>query len=68
MAPIRYNPLIFSGLDLTGTGGGPGALFWGAPVDTELDLPPSGLAGEVRVVKETDHLYVWDAMLPIQSS
>ena len=56
---IRYNPLIFSGLDLTG---GAGVVYWASPVATEGDLPiPGGQDGEARVVQDTDRIYIWDA-------
>jgi len=56
---IRFNPLIFSGFDLTG---GTGVVYWQSPVATEGDLPvPGSQDGEARVVKDTDKIYIWDA-------
>lgn len=61
MAPISFNPLIFSGLDITG-GGAAGAAEWREPVANEAALPLSGNAnGEARVTLDTDKIYVWDA-------
>ena len=59
----KYNPLIFSGLDFTGSGGPAGAPQWKAPVDTEADLPMvANNAGDVRAVKDNQKLFVWDAV------
>lgn len=52
----KFNPLIFSGFDLVGEGG----TTWGPPVNTEADLPPVGVDGEARVVRDTDAIYVYD--------
>lgn len=61
MAPISFNPLIFSGLDLTG-GGAAGAAEWREPVANEAALPLVGNSnGEARVTLDTDKIYVWDA-------
>lgn len=54
----RYNPLIYSGLDLTGGSGG--APFFMPPVPTEGDLPSPATNGELRVVLDTDHIYVYN--------
>ena len=60
MAPIKFNPLIFSGFDLTGGSSGP--IYWASPVSTENDLPvPASQDGEARVVQDTDKIYIWDA-------
>jgi hypothetical protein len=57
----RFNPLIFGGFDLTGSGGPAGAVQWKLPVNTEADLPMAGnTPGDARVVKDTDRIYVWD--------
>ena len=57
---IRFNPLIFAGLDLSG-GGAAGAAQWKPPVADESYLPTSGNSlGDVRVVISTSHVYVWD--------
>ena len=56
---IKYNPLIFAGLDLSGGGAG-AAPTWKDSVATEGDLPASGSAGEARVAQDTDKIYVWD--------
>lgn len=59
MSP-RYNPLIFSGLDLTG-GGPAGAVQWKSPVATESTLPMADNSpGDVRVALDTDKIYLWD--------
>lgn len=56
-----FNPLIFSGLDLTG-GGAAGAATWREPVANEAALPLAGNAtGDVRVTLDADKIYVWDA-------
>jgi hypothetical protein len=56
---IRFNPLIFGGLDLTG--GAAGAVQWKQPVADEASLPMAGNApGDARVVLDTDKIYVWD--------
>jgi len=56
-----FNPLIFSGLDLTG-GGAAGAAEWREPVANEAALPLVGNSnGEARVTLDTDKIYVWDA-------
>lgn len=56
---MKFNPLIFSGLDLTGSGGGTSP-FWGDAVATESALPATGIDGEARVALDTDKIYVWD--------
>lgn len=58
---LKFNPLIYSGLQVTTASGGGGSLFFGDPVDTFGDLPSPGQDGELRVVKDTDSLYVYDA-------
>jgi hypothetical protein len=55
----KFNPLLFLGLDITGSGGSSNPYF-GNPVDTESLLPSTGLDGEMRVTKDTDHVYIWD--------
>ena len=61
----KFNPLIFSGIDFTGTGGGggpAGAVQWKAPVANESSLPTVGnLPGDARVALDTDKIYVWDS-------
>lgn len=54
----RYNPLIYSGLDLTGGSGG--APYFMPPVPDESDLPTPATDGELRVVLDTDHVYVYN--------
>lgn len=55
-----FNPLIFSGFDLTG-GGAAGSAEWREPVANEAALPLVGNAnGEARVTLDTDKIYVWD--------
>lgn len=57
-----FNPLIFTGLDLTGGGGAAGAASWREPVANEVSLPLVGnAAGDARVTLDTDKVYVWDA-------
>lgn len=56
---FKFNPLIFSGLDLVGAGSG-GAPYFMPPVPTELDLPAGATDGELRVVLDTDHVYVYN--------
>jgi len=57
---IKFNPLIFSGLDFSG-GGAAGAVQWKSPVPDEASLPLVGnLPGDARVVLDTDKIYVWD--------
>lgn len=56
---FKFNPLIFSGLDLTAAGSG-GAPYFMPPVPTELDLPAGATDGELRVVLSTDHIYVYN--------
>jgi hypothetical protein len=57
---IKFNPLIFGGLDLTG-GGPAGAPQWKLPVADESLLPMAGnTPGDARVVLDTDKIYVWD--------
>lgn len=56
-----FNPLQFSGFSLSAAGGGnPNFL---TPVDTELDLPVSGLDGQLIVVKATEHVYIYSDAL-----
>lgn len=55
-----YNPLIFSGLDLSGSSGSVGAGSWKDSVATESALPAIGSDGDARVAKDTDKIYVWD--------
>ena len=61
----KFNPLIFSGIDFAGTGGGggpAGAVQWKAPVANESSLPTVGnLPGDARVALDTDKIYVWDS-------
>lgn len=57
--PIKFNPLIFSGLDLAAPSNLASPLYK-APVDTEGDLPTPATDGEARVVRSTDHIYVYD--------
>lgn len=38
---------------------GPG-MFFAPAVDTELNLPPTGVAGELRIVNNNGHVYSWD--------
>lgn len=59
----KFNPLIFSGIDFTGTGGGgpAGAVQWKSPVETESTLPTTDNSpGDARVALDTDKIYVWD--------
>jgi hypothetical protein len=58
---FNFNPLIFSGFDLSG-GGAAGSAEWREPVANEAALPLVGNAnGEARVTLDTDKIYVWDA-------
>lgn len=58
---IRFNPLIFGGLDISG-GGPAGAVEWKSPVADEASLPMVGNApGDARVVLDTDKIYIWHA-------
>lgn len=59
---IKFNPLIFGGLDLSSGGSGPaGAVEWKSPVATESALPTIGNSpGDARVALDTDKIYVWD--------
>lgn len=61
--PAKFNPLIFSGIDLTGASIPPsGAVEWKSPVATEAALPTVGNTdGDARVALDTDKIYVWDA-------
>lgn len=61
--PAKFNPLIFSGIDLTGSSVPPsGAVEWKSPVATEAALPLAGNSdGDARVALDTDKIYVWDA-------
>ena len=54
---IKFNPLIFAGLDLTGSGG---AASWASSVATESALPASGTYdGEAVVSLDTHRIYIW---------
>lgn len=56
-----FNPLLLLGLDLSGAAAG-GSASYKDPVADEASLPTVGNSdGDVRVVKSTDHIYVWDA-------
>ncbi len=56
---FKYNPLLFSGFDLTGSTAYSG---YKAPVTTVGNLPLSGNnAGDMRVTLDTDEAWVWDA-------
>lgn len=59
---VKFNPLIFGGLDLSGGGSKPaGAVEWKSPVETESALPTIGNSpGDARVALDTDKIYVWD--------
>jgi len=55
-----FNPLIFSGFDITG--GAAGSVEWREPVANEAALPLVGNSnGDARVTLDTDKIYVWDA-------
>lgn len=56
-----FNPLIFSGIDFTGSTGSFGTPQWQEPVATESDLPTGTFDSEVRVTQDTDYMWVWDA-------
>lgn len=57
---LKFNPLVYAGF--VPTGSGPvGPSYFGDPVETYGDLPVSGNDGEVRVVKDTGSIYMWDA-------
>lgn len=57
---IRFNPLIFTGFDNSGSGGG-GAPNYKAPVANAAALPLVGNTdGDVRVTLDTDEVYVWN--------
>jgi hypothetical protein len=54
----KFNPLIFSGLDFTGTAG---TQYMKAPVATEASLPTVGnLDGDARVTLDTDYVWIWN--------
>ena len=54
----KFNPLIFLGLDFTGSGG---TQFMKAPVATEASLPTAGNTdGDARVTLDTDYIWVWN--------
>lgn len=55
---FKFNPLAFSGFDLT-SAGGPGYVL--PPVPDEASLPASATDGFHIVVLDTDHIYVYDA-------
>jgi len=54
---LVFNP-ITGQLDVTGSGAA--SPYFGDPVANEAALPALGIDGELRVVKSTDHVYVWD--------
>lgn len=54
---VKFNPLIFSGLDFSGGGSNPNFV---SPVADEASLPASPNDGAMCVVKSTDHIYVYD--------
>ena len=57
----KYNPLIFSGLDFTGSGGPAGDVQWKSAVQTEAALISlGGTEGDARVVLDTEKIYVYD--------
>jgi len=58
----KFNPLIFSGIDLTGNTPPPsGAVEWKSPVASEASLPTTGnVPGDARVALDTDKIYLWD--------
>lgn len=55
-----FNPLIFSGIDFTGSTGSFGTPQWQDPVATEAALPTGTMDSEVRVTQDTDYLWIWD--------
>lgn len=59
----QFNPLIFAGLELGGTGSSPsGPTFWKDPVANEAALPLIGNTdGDARVTSNNEKIYVWDA-------
>jgi hypothetical protein len=59
---VVYNPLLQSGLQFTGAtgGGGGGNAFFKDPVADVASLPVSGADGEMRVVLDTDSIYIYD--------
>lgn len=60
---LKFSPLVYAGFVPTGSGGGPspGSPYFGDPVENVGDLPVSGVDGEIRVVKSTGSIYMWDA-------
>jgi hypothetical protein len=58
---VKFNPLIFTGLDFSGGGGG-GYTGFKDPVATEAALPLVGNTdGDVRVTQDSDKIWVWSA-------
>lgn len=54
----KYNPLIFNGLDLTGSGS---ITSWKSPIATEVALPTVGnIDGDARVTLDSDYIWLWD--------
>lgn len=61
---VVFNPLIFSGFDVTGSGGGGGGgdAHWEAPVANAAALPTLGNSnGDVRVTQDTSDAWIWNA-------
>lgn len=56
---IKFNPLIYAGFQTVTRSAGNS--FFGNAVDTAGDLPAIGVDGELRVVKDTNSLYIYDA-------
>ena len=56
---LTLNPLLYSGIQKVTRAAGNS--FFGNAVNTAGDLPPIGIDGELRVVKDTNSLYIFDA-------
>ena len=54
----KFNPLIFSGLDLAG---GESVTTWKSPVQSVTDLPQTDADGTVRLVLDDNRVYAFDA-------
>lgn len=65
MSKFRYNPLIYSGFDMSGTGGSGPVVppLYQSPVDTEANLPVSPVDGEAHLVRDRGTIFVYDATL-----
>lgn len=56
---MKFNPMLYAGFQTVTRSAGNS--FFGNAVDTAANLPATGVDGELRVVKDTNSLYIFDS-------